>query len=86
MPGRKRGKQCVKPTRSNARAKRCTRYVHVRGSFKRLDKAGVNRFRFTGRVARKALTPGRYRLSATPKLAGRSGKAATVAFRIVRKK
>jgi hypothetical protein len=25
-------------------------------------------------------------LSATPKLAGRSGKAATVAFRIVRKK
>jgi uncharacterized delta-60 repeat protein len=86
MPGRKRGKRCVKPTRSNARAKRCTRYVRVRGSFKRVDKTGANRFRFTGRVARKALTPGRYRLSATPKLAGRTGKAATRAFRVVRKK
>jgi uncharacterized delta-60 repeat protein len=86
MPGRKRGKSCVKPTRSNAKAKRCTRYVRVRGSFKHVDNVGKNGFRFTGRVGQKPLKPGRYRLSAAPKLAGRSGKVARFAFRIVPKK
>jgi uncharacterized delta-60 repeat protein len=86
MPGRKRGKSCVKPTKSNRKAKRCTRYVRVRGSFKHADKAGRNSFRFTGRLGRKALKPGRYRLSAKPAIGRRSGKVATAAFRIVRKK
>jgi PKD repeat protein len=86
MPGRKRGKHCVKPTRSNAKAKRCTRYVRIRGSFKHVDNAGKNSFRITGRINRNALKPGRYRLTATPKLLGKTGKAVSAPFQIVRTK
>ena len=86
LPGRKRGRSCVKPTRSNRNAKRCTRYVLVRrSSFKHVDKAGTNSFRFTGRAGGKTLAPGSYRLFATPTLGRTSGKAVSAAFRIVRK-
>ena len=84
LPGRKRGKRCVKPTSRNRSAKRCTRFVRVRGSFTRVDVAGKNTFRFTGRLRRKALKPGRYRLSARPRMGGKAGKTFSVRFRIVR--
>jgi uncharacterized delta-60 repeat protein len=83
QPGRKSGGRCVKPTKRNARAKRCTRFVRVRGSFRHADTAGANSLRFTGRVSKKALRPGSYRLSATPRLGGKTGKTAAARFRIV---
>ena len=60
--GRKKGKRCVAPTKKNRKAKRCTRYVKLKGSFSRVSKAGLNSFRFTGRLRGKKLRPGRYRL------------------------
>jgi hypothetical protein len=84
LPGRRSGKRCVPPTARNRGAKRCTRFVRVRGSFTHVDIAGRNSFRFTGRVHRKALKPGPYRLNARPRAGGKVGKTVSVRFRIVR--
>jgi hypothetical protein len=78
--GRRAGGRCVKPRKSNRHAKRCTRYVRVKGSFSRRGRAGKNSFRFKGRVKGRKLRRGRYRLT---------GKAPAnrkrVRFRIVRR-
>ncbi len=83
LPGRRSGKRCVQPTARNRGAKRCTRFVGVRGSFSHVDVAGRNSFRFTGRVRAKALKPGPYRLSARPRAGGKVGTTVSVRFRIV---
>jgi uncharacterized delta-60 repeat protein len=84
LPGRRSGRRCVQPTARNRGATRCTRFVGVRGSFRHVDAAGKNAFRFTGRVGRKALEPGPYRLDARPRAAGKVGQTVSVRFRIVR--
>ena len=82
----KRGKRkvCVKPTRKNRKKHRCARYVGVRGSFTLNGAAGNNSFHFTGRMNGRKLTPGRYRLLATPSAGGKAGTPVSTAFRIVR--
>lgn len=60
------------------------RFVRVGGSFSRSRAAGADRFTFTGRVARRALKPGRYRLVATPTAKGRTGAPIRALFGIVR--
>jgi hypothetical protein len=80
-PGRRASDgRCVAPTRKNRRARRCTRLAPVKGSFSQSASAGTNSFHFTGRIRRKALKPGSYRLVGTPK----GGTAGRAAFRIVR--
>lgn len=60
------------------------RYLGI-GSFEQRGEAGGNRFRFSGRVGRRALPPGRYRLLARARdNAGNRSKARTRAFAIVR--
>ena len=83
--GRRSGTRCVAPTKRNRRARRCTRYVAVRGAFTRPGSAGTNAFRFSGRIGAKKLRPGRYRLVATPTAAGKAGTLARAPFRIVRR-
>jgi virginiamycin B lyase len=82
--GRKKGKRCVPQTRRNRRARRCKRYVTVRGSFSHRGKAGSNRFKFTGRLARKRLRPARYRLVAVATAGSTKSKLKRANFRIVR--
>jgi hypothetical protein len=88
QPGRYTGKgrkrRCVAQTRKNAKAKKCTRLVTLRGSFARSGLAGANGFRFTGRLGGKTLKPGTYTLVATPMANGKAGHAATATFRIKR--
>jgi len=84
LPGRRRGGRCVAPRRA-PRGRACTRRARVRGSFEHAGRAGANTFRFRGRVAGRALRPGRYVLVATPLAAdGRPGRATRVRFRIAR--
>jgi hypothetical protein len=84
LPGRRaRGGRCVKPTRQNRGARKCTRRVRVRGSFTRTGGAGPNRFRFMGRVGGRKLKPGDYRLLATPTANGVRGRATSARFRIL---
>jgi hypothetical protein len=75
---------CVKATASNRRRQGCTRFVAVPGAFTRRRPAGAASFTFTGRIANRALTPGRYRLAATPAANGRTGRPARASLRIVR--
>ncbi|MCW3047117.1 MAG: domain containing protein [Solirubrobacterales bacterium] len=82
--GRTVSGRCVKPTRTNRTHKRCTRFVAVRGSFTRTRPAGADGFTFTGRLTGHPLTPGRYRLVATPAANGHTGKPSRVSFRIVK--
>jgi hypothetical protein len=82
--GRKKGKKCVAPTKKNRKAKRCTRYVKLRGSFSHASKAGLNKFTFTGRLGGKKLRPGRYRLvMVVTDPAGDKSKTRRINFRVV---
>lgn len=81
--GRRQGKSCRKPSARNRHGHACTRFVVV-GSFSHKDKTGHNKLHFTGRVHRHKLPPGKYRLRATPRAHGVTGKAVTRAFKIIR--
>jgi PKD domain len=65
VTGRKVKGKCVKPTKKNKKAKRCTRHLVVKGSFTRNGVAGANTFHWNARLEGKALKPGSYRLIAT---------------------
>jgi dipeptidyl aminopeptidase/acylaminoacyl peptidase len=61
-----------------------TRYRLLKGSFTHSGKAGLNRFRFTGRLRGRKLRPGRYRLVlVATDAAGNKSKARRMKFRIV---
>jgi hypothetical protein len=63
--GRKVGGTCRATTKKNRHAKKCTRYVRVKGSFVRNGVSGANHFHWNGRLKGKALKAGSYRLIAT---------------------
>jgi hypothetical protein len=82
--GRKVGRTCKKPTRSNRKRRKCTRYVALKGSFSHSGKAGQNAFKFTGRLANKKLKPAKYRLVAVAAdAAGNKSAPKRRAFKIV---
>jgi 6-phosphogluconolactonase (cycloisomerase 2 family) len=90
LPGRRRrargSSRCVKPTRALARshAKRCARFIALRPPLARAGRRGANSLRFSGRLGRHRLGPGRYRMviRATD-AAGNASKPRRRAFRIV---
>jgi len=83
--GRRVGRRCRRATRSNRARRKCTLYVRVRGGFAHSGAAGTNRFHFTGRIRRRTLRAGRYRLVAqAADSAGNRSTAKRRAFRIVR--
>jgi hypothetical protein len=82
-PGVRSGKRCVR-SKPRPKAKRCTRYSTLKGSLSDQGLAGLNSFRFTGRLANRALKRGKYRLRATATdAAGNRSKPRTAAFRIL---
>jgi hypothetical protein len=86
-PGRKVGKRCVTPTRSNRRRRSCTRYVSAgRALTKASLKAGTRRIAFGGSLGRRRLASGRYRavIVATDR-AGNRSKAKVLRFRAVKR-
>jgi hypothetical protein len=81
--GRKGAKgKCARRTRTNGKRRKCALYAPVPGSFALVGTSGTNQFRFTGRMAGRALKRGTYRLVATPYVMGRKGTPATAAFTI----
>jgi hypothetical protein len=84
LPGRRRGRRCVAPTRGLRRARRCTRYSS-RGTLLRVGRAGLGRLPFSGRIGRRPLAVGRYRVvAAATDAAGNRSAVRRRAFRIVR--
>jgi hypothetical protein len=85
LRGRRVGKRCARPRRSNRGKRRCTRWVTLRGSFTRAGKQGRNSFKFRGRLRGHRLRRGRYRLRARAvNTAGRKSVPKTKRFRVVR--
>jgi hypothetical protein len=83
-PGRRAGKRCVKPTRANAKHKRCTRYILV-GRFAAAANAGAGSKPFSGRIGRKVLRGGRHRATLVAKdAAGNVSAPRHLRFRVVR--
>jgi hypothetical protein len=86
VAGRRSGKRCVKPTKKNRHARKCTRYVRLRGSFDLIAFSGKTSFKFTGRLKGKKLPVGKYRLvGAAFNSAGKTSDTRRAAFRIVRR-
>jgi len=81
--------RCVPVKASNRTARSCTRYALLHGGFG-YPKSGYapasrTSFHFTGRLGKRALTPGRYRLVAVAEDANHAHSAALrVNFRINR--
>jgi streptogramin lyase len=63
-PGRRLRGTCRKPTRQSRKGRKCTRYLKV-GTLTRPGQTGPNAVLFTGRIGRRALRPGGYRVVAT---------------------
>jgi hypothetical protein len=73
---------CVRaPARALRQARKCVRWIEV-GTFAHVDRAGRNRLPFSGRIGGHGLPPGRYRLQATPVLAGKAGQTRSASFTI----
>ena len=79
--GRKQGKSCKKPSKSNKHGKRCTIITAI-GSFTHLDIAGANSLHFSGRLKGKKLPAGSYKLQAVAHDAAGNGAAVEKSFKI----
>ncbi len=82
----KKGKKrvCAKPTRKNRKKRKCTRYKGA-GTLTRTSKQGKNSVKFTGRIGKKALKRGSYRLVVrATDAAGNKSKARTLSFKVVK--
>lgn len=64
LPGRRVGGRCVAPTPKLRSRRRCTRFVRQGVLVRRDLAAATQRIAFSGRIGRRALKPGRYRLTA----------------------
>ncbi len=83
-PGRRVGRRCVKPTRRNRARRKCTRYVLVR-RFAAQAGTAPTRKKFSGRIGRRSLKPGRYRATLTARdAAGNVSAPRRLRFRVVR--
>jgi hypothetical protein len=84
--GRKVGTKCKKPAKSNRKKKACVRYKLI-GAFAQQASAGKNSKKFSGRIGKKKLAPGRYSatLVATD-AAGNRSQARQVAFKVLKPK
>lgn len=81
---KKRKGRCPAAKKGKKKSKKCKAYKKVKGSFTVAGKTGKNSFRFRGRIGKKTLKPGRYRLVSVPILGKARGKARSVRFRIVK--
>jgi hypothetical protein len=82
--GRRVGRRCAKPTRANRSRRRCVRYVRT-AAFTVASAAGLNQHRFSGRIGKRTLRPGRYRTAIiATDTAGNRSAPRSFGFKIVR--
>ncbi|HEY1591462.1 MAG TPA: Ig-like domain-containing protein [Solirubrobacteraceae bacterium] len=84
LPGRVLNGRCVARNGANRRYSQCTRRVRLPGILLRTSSPGVSGLTFTGRIGGHILTPGTYRLTATPSAHRLAGHSRSVTFKIVR--
>jgi 6-phosphogluconolactonase (cycloisomerase 2 family) len=78
LSGRKVGKACKRPTKANAKKRKCVR-LKTLGSLVARGKAGKNKLRFSGKLRGKPLPPGRYlaKAAAVDSAGGKSAPRST---------
>jgi len=84
-PGRRVGSRCVRATGRNRARAGCKRRIAVRGTLTRRARAGLNTFRFGGRLAGRTLRPGRYELIGVVVEDDRTSRSRRIGFQIVRR-
>jgi hypothetical protein len=85
LKGRRVGGKCRPPSRSNRRRRACTRFVRA-GAFAQLAVAGQNRKRFSGKIGKRKLKPGKYRATLTATdAAGNRSSPRRLNFKVVRR-
>jgi hypothetical protein len=86
--GRRKAGRCVANSRAlkRAKAKTCTRFVRVGALTRRSGKRGANTVAFSGRIGKKALKVGRYRvvITAVDAAGNRSRTPSRASFRVVK--
>jgi DNA-binding beta-propeller fold protein YncE len=80
--GRRVGRSCRPDSRKLRRKRRCTRYVTA-AILHRGAHTGANQVKFSGRIGRHALKPGRYRATFTATDATGTSKPRSLSFTIV---
>jgi hypothetical protein len=85
--GRASGSRCLAVTRSNSRARRCTRWVTVRVLAVRNGHKGGNTFKYLGRIGKgsQLLVVGKYRVYAAAENRAGWSKLRSASFSAVRK-
>ena len=85
LAGRKVGRRCRRATRGNRGRPRCTRYRRA-GRFAVASKAGRNDKPFAGKIGRKSLAAGRYRVTlAAVDAAGNRSRPRKLKVRVARR-
>jgi uncharacterized low-complexity protein len=79
--GKRAGGKCV-AGKAKTKKGRCTRTTDVPGGFTLVGISGPNEFRFSGRIADKALAPGKYRLVA--KAEGTAARSSFARFSVIK--
>jgi hypothetical protein len=77
--GRKANGKCRKATKANRGKKKCATFSLIKTGFAHSGQAGLNTFKFSGRLGSAGLKPGGYRLRASA-----GGASRTVNFKIVK--
>jgi Divergent InlB B-repeat domain len=81
--GTRSGKRCIERRgQITKRARRCSLTIK-RGSFSHVDRAGLNKARFTGQISGKPLPPATYSLLVVASNAAGSSRRLSIRFRIV---
>jgi hypothetical protein len=83
VTGRRVDGRCVRTTKANRGKSRCDRSEAV-GTLRITGKAGANSSTFRGQLRGSTLKPGSYRLLVTATADGKTSKAASIRFTIVR--
>jgi hypothetical protein len=85
LPGRKVGTKCKKPSRSNRARKKCSRYK-LFGRFAQDGVAGPNTKTFSGKIGKKKMRPGAYRVTlVATDAAGNQSPAKQLSLKVVRR-
>jgi hypothetical protein len=85
LKGRRSGSKCVKATAKLKRMKSCTRYVKASTLTRVHTTAGAKKVLFSGRVGRRAMAYGTYRMRATAiAVGGTASSERKVTFKIVK--
>jgi hypothetical protein len=84
--GLRSGKSCAKPTAALKRkhAKSCSLTKSAGTLTRKTEQAGSDQFAFSGRIGRRALSPGRYSATLTASNSGGRSNPVTVTFTILR--